>query len=504
MSEMDIDSLTIKQYLILTEGNQAPWMVKPEFRRTIKKNIEEMTIVEYMQNLGYKYPSKINTQYDLPPLLPCFEPIQPHTQDRYEPLDDDTELVYEDKSKISKQAMSDNIDNHKPLAPKPQHEELSPEVDLDEWLEIEMEKCMVRQCKESEEDTFIDILKSLMHECKAVYKGASSCGTNEIQGRSIVTVKEERDILGTLRGYDAIYEKGENGMLKKWMCFPDHERQSIRGNCMTFADFLKFDVEVDFGKTRDDPYTTRFNKYKEESDNKIEQLANEYDLREEEQWESGIEKIDYEPPFVKSETFEVKRYSFNNRKSFVGITKQSNDAPSLGRVNGSRFMRMIMKEMDANGRAIRKMFFQQGIGIRSLLGSLSCGKQNEKVIVYASCQLKILEKNYTTHDLELGGVVFSLKMWRHYLYGMNDYDYEIRYHPEKANVVANALNQKEMINPLGIRALIMIIDLNLSSQILNAQAEAMKEENLKEENLCDMSKEFKIRANGTLCIEKWS
>ncbi|GKE00572.1 putative reverse transcriptase domain-containing protein, partial [Tanacetum coccineum] len=44
-------------------------------------------------------------------------------------------------------------------------------------------------------------------------------------------------------------------------------------------------------------------------------------------------------------------------------------------------------------------------------------RQNEKVIAYASQQLKIHENNYTTHDLELGAVVFALKMWRHYLYG---------------------------------------------------------------------------------------
>ncbi|GJT25507.1 putative reverse transcriptase domain-containing protein [Tanacetum coccineum] len=43
--------------------------------------------------------------------------------------------------------------------------------------------------------------------------------------------------------------------------------------------------------------------------------------------------------------------------------------------------------------------------------------QKKKVIAYASRQLKIHEKNYTTHDLELGAVVFALKTWRHYLYG---------------------------------------------------------------------------------------
>ncbi|GJU91350.1 putative reverse transcriptase domain-containing protein [Tanacetum coccineum] len=86
--------------------------------------------------------------------------------------------------------------------------------------------------------------------------------------------------------------------------------------------------------------------------------------------------------------------------------------------------------------------------------------QREKVIAYASRQLKIYEKNYTTHDLELGAVVFALKIWRHYLYGtkctmftdhkklLSDYDYEIRYHPGKENVVADALSRKERDQPL--------------------------------------------------------
>ncbi|GJZ77530.1 putative reverse transcriptase domain-containing protein [Tanacetum coccineum] len=100
--------------------------------------------------------------------------------------------------------------------------------------------------------------------------------------------------------------------------------------------------------------------------------------------------------------------------------------------------------------------------------------QREKVIAYASRQLKIHEKNYTTHDLELGAVVFSLKLWGNYLYRtkytvftnhkslqhilnqkemnmrqrrwlelLSDYDCEIRYHPRKANVAADALSRKE-------------------------------------------------------------
>ena len=44
--------------------------------------------------------------------------------------------------------------------------------------------------------------------------------------------------------------------------------------------------------------------------------------------------------------------------------------------------------------------------------------QNGKVIAYASRQLKKHEQNYPTHDLEMAAVVFALKIWRHYLYGV--------------------------------------------------------------------------------------
>nr|GFA23219.1 putative reverse transcriptase domain-containing protein [Tanacetum cinerariifolium] len=140
--------------------------------------------------------------------------------------------------------------------------------------------------------------------------------------------------------------------------------------------------------------------------------------------------------------------------------------------------------------------------------------QRENVISYASRQLKIHGKNYTTHDLELGAVVFALKIWRHYLYGMkctvfidhkrlqhilnqkelnmrqcrwlellSDYDCEIRYHPGKANVMADALSRKEWIKPLRVRALVMTIGLDHPKQILGAQTKAKKPENLKKEDV---------------------
>ncbi|GJY72033.1 putative reverse transcriptase domain-containing protein [Tanacetum coccineum] len=124
------------------------------------------------------------------------------------------------------------------------------------------------------------------------------------------------------------------------------------------------------------------------------------------------------------------------------------------------------------------------------------------------------EENYTTHDLELGAIVFALKIWRHYLYGtkctvftdhkslqhildqkelnmrqrrwlelLADYDYEIRYHPRKANVVVDALSWKEQIKPLRVRSLVMTLHLKLPSQILKVQIKVIKEENIKAENL---------------------
>ncbi|GJR77964.1 putative reverse transcriptase domain-containing protein [Tanacetum coccineum] len=125
--------------------------------------------------------------------------------------------------------------------------------------------------------------------------------------------------------------------------------------------------------------------------------------------------------------------------------------------------------------------------------------QNEKVIAYASRQLKIHEKNYTTHDLELRVVVFALEIWRHlqhildqkelnmrqrrWLELLSDYDCDIRYHPGKANVVADALSRKERSKPLRVRALVMTIGLNLPKQILKAQTEALKPKNLTAEDV---------------------
>ncbi|GKA98438.1 putative reverse transcriptase domain-containing protein [Tanacetum coccineum] len=144
------------------------------------------------------------------------------------------------------------------------------------------------------------------------------------------------------------------------------------------------------------------------------------------------------------------------------------------------------------------------------------------------------KENYTTHDLELGAIVFALRLWRHYLYGtkcvvftdhkslhyilnqkelnmrqrrwielLSDYDCEIRYHPGKANVVVDALSQKERIKPLRVRALVMTVHNNLPKHILDAQKEAMKKKNVKAEKLGRLIKQiFELRPDGTHCFGK--
>ncbi|GKB04864.1 putative reverse transcriptase domain-containing protein [Tanacetum coccineum] len=152
--------------------------------------------------------------------------------------------------------------------------------------------------------------------------------------------------------------------------------------------------------------------------------------------------------------------------------------------------------------------------------------QKGKVIAYASRQLKIHEKNYTTHDLELGAVVFALNIWRHYLYGkksviymdhkslhhifsqkelnmrqrrwielFSDYNYKIRYHPGKANVVADALSRKERVNPKRVRAMNMTLQSSIKDRIPSAQKEAVDESVGLQKGLDEM---IKHRSDGTL------
>nr|GFC03838.1 Ty3-gypsy retrotransposon protein [Tanacetum cinerariifolium] len=115
----------------------------------------------------------------------------------------------------------------------------------------------------------------------------------------------------------------------------------------------------------------------------------------------------------------------------------------------------------------------------SLRGFGAVLMQCEKVIAYASRQLRKNEENYTTHDLELGAVVFALRLWRHYLYG------------------TKCTKSKE---PICVRTLVVTVHNNLPEQIRNAQAKACEKENIGAEGFVGEGEPFEVRADGTKCL----
>ncbi|GJS42401.1 hypothetical protein Tco_0567444 [Tanacetum coccineum] len=138
--------------------------------------------------------------------------------------------------------------------------------------------------------------------------------------------------------------------------------------------------------------------------------------------------------------------------------------------------------------------------------------QREKVIAYASRQLKrhylygtkcvvFTDHKSLQHILDQKELNMRQRRWLELL---SDYDCEIRYHPGKANVVADALSRKERSKPLRVRALVMTIVLNLPKQILSAQSKARKEENFINEDLRGMINKLEPRADGTLCLNNRS
>ncbi|GJS90655.1 putative reverse transcriptase domain-containing protein [Tanacetum coccineum] len=206
-----------------------------------------------------------------------------------------------------------------------------------------------------------------------------------------------------------------------------------------------------------------------------------------------------------------QKYEWGKKEEEAFQTLKNNlcDAPILSLSDG---VENFVVYCDASNQGLGCMLMQRG-----------------KVIAYALRQLKIHEKNYTTHDLELGAVVFALKTWRHYLYGtksviytdhkslhyifdqkelnmhqrrwielFSDYECEIRYHPGKANVVADVLSRKERVKLRRVRAMAMTIQSGVKEMILAAQSEAFKQENVLSERLHGLDKQMERKEDRSL------
>ncbi|GJV98388.1 putative reverse transcriptase domain-containing protein [Tanacetum coccineum] len=117
------------------------------------------------------------------------------------------------------------------------------------------------------------------------------------------------------------------------------------------------------------------------------------------------------------------------------------------------------------------------------------------------------EENYTTHDLELGAVVFALRLWRHYLYGTKCVVYtdhkSLQYILDQKELNMRQREFRKEKEPIRVRALVMTVHSNLPDQIRNAQLEAMKKKNVKAENLGRLIKQiFDVRSDGTRYFDK--
>ncbi|GJV32595.1 phospholipase-like protein [Tanacetum coccineum] len=241
--------------------------------------------------------------------------------------------------------------------------------------------------------------------------------------------------LSFCNGYDDGYGKGEHGMLKQWLCFRDHERQSVKGNRMIFVDFLK--VRYENKNTDDTNHERQYYEWvvqnSEFNDDEISHKATMYDnpckyhheyprsyfprkdkgmpkpwepsgytnnktpmdyekcenihgdtlyqwhddgFEEEEQWESGIEKTDYEPPFVDIETFEIKR--------FIGMIRKEMDEEE-----GSDSKEMEFKVTSTRNYVVRSLET-----ITRLHSSTWATKWFKRLVAYAKCNRDSYKRDY--------------------------------------------------------------------------------------------------------------
>ncbi|GJQ92071.1 phospholipase-like protein [Tanacetum coccineum] len=333
MSEVDIENLTIKQYLMLTQENEAQGMVKNEYGGMMKKDIEDITIAEYIEyeeemkrkpwkNARFYYPTNRDNQImsiamnrgvsivaedaewdisralpsQLPPkelnpgsfTLPCTIASLKETSMVVEMADmtkkDPLGIVENILVKIDKFLFpSDFVIIDMPGEPNETvilgrpflatihaqidvfKEEISLRIgedrirfDMDRGVshpKIHVEKIYMASSVHEEEyfnplEIKNDVFSYESPTCLLFEQHTQSCDNGSIDTLGLAQELKEcgKDWgmwptynldLSFCGGYDAIYGKGENGMLKQWMCFRDHKRQSVGANRMVFTNFLK-------------------------------------------------------------------------------------------------------------------------------------------------------------------------------------------------------------------------------------------------------------------------
>ncbi|GJZ18922.1 putative reverse transcriptase domain-containing protein [Tanacetum coccineum] len=225
-----------------------------------------------------------------------------------------------------------------------------------------------------------------------------------------------------------------------------------------------------------------------------------------------------------------RRNQYTNAQSAHYLVLQNTRIHAKGRSQSSRgIFPDVIPDGLAGSSSVLKCDVKRTTGKLCSAPILALPEGSEDFIVY--------------YDASIKAVVFALKIWRHYMYGtkctvftdhkslqhildqkelnmrqrrwlelLSDYDCEICYHSGKENVVVDALSKKEREPPLRVRALVMTIGLNLPKQILYAQTEVRKPENIKNEDVGGMlvenskdpeklrTEKLEPHADGTLCL----
>ncbi|GJX50841.1 hypothetical protein Tco_0277686 [Tanacetum coccineum] len=351
MDEVDIEDLTIEQYLRLTQESQTP------------RKIEDMAIAEYLE-----YEKKVNHISNTKSYLPTyfskstpttdpiqefahyFDPNQPGTKSDCdsEDMEEEVEYMTDDEVVMSEQEES----NHGYTQNIQYFEEKD---DVDEWLNAEITKHMSMQGVENMNDALISIIKSIRQEMKdGIMKRKFETSTASDERLNTNAIKWMKIRIGD----NNLHESDRKFIFNEWI-------------------LDSYDVDEEYAREIGDPYSRRFNKYNRVFNNEIEHLSNEYILRigkkgyvlddvwekcqknykktneawhneayeEDERWRIKDEKTDYDPPYVNVKIFEVKKYSFKRGRSFIYITDREDEALPLGRMNGARFKALIRKEL---------------------------------------------------------------------------------------------------------------------------------------------------------------
>nr|GEX53380.1 hypothetical protein [Tanacetum cinerariifolium] len=295
MNEVDIENLTNEQYLMLTQESQTQGMVRSEFGRMITKDIEDMTIVEYMETSEIQGVSFIAKEEERESLetLPCKKQSNEINPGGFT-------LPYT----ISNLKIYDMADVGAGINMMPKS--LFKHLKL-----INLKKTsMVVEMADTTKKAPLGIVENIP---KGEYFNPPEVEKNDsfvLEQRTLHYSEERIDTVDSSDDSqeDEVGSHLSEDVVSRWhVCKPVH---------VTF---------------KDKGYV------------------------EEELWQNGMEEMNYTHPLVKSETFEVHQYTFKNRKSFISITKQIEDILTLGRVNGSRFIEKTRREMDEEEGATRKM-----------------------------------------------------------------------------------------------------------------------------------------------------